>query len=31
MATIRYLVTDVDDAVAFYTGHLGFEIHQRLG
>ena len=26
MATIRYIVEDVDEAVAFYTQHLRFEI-----
>ena len=26
MATIRYIVEDVDEAVAFYTHHLRFEI-----
>ena len=31
MATLRYLVTDVDDAIAFYTGHLGFELAERMG
>ena len=25
MATVRYLVDDVDAAIAFYCGHLGFE------
>jgi catechol 2,3-dioxygenase-like lactoylglutathione lyase family enzyme len=27
----RYLVDDVDDAVAFYTLHLGFELEQQMG
>jgi catechol 2,3-dioxygenase-like lactoylglutathione lyase family enzyme len=27
----RYLVNDVDDAVAFYTGQLGFELEQQMG
>jgi catechol 2,3-dioxygenase-like lactoylglutathione lyase family enzyme len=31
MATIRYLVRDVDQAVAFYVDHLGFELAQRMG
>ncbi len=31
MATIRYLVDDVDRAVDFYTGHLGFSLVQRMG
>jgi catechol 2,3-dioxygenase-like lactoylglutathione lyase family enzyme len=31
MASIRYLVNDVDEAVAFYTGHLGFELSQQFG
>lgn len=26
MTTVRYIVHDVDDAVAFYTTHLGFEV-----
>ena len=26
MATVRYIVDDVDEAIAFYTGHLGFEV-----
>jgi catechol 2,3-dioxygenase-like lactoylglutathione lyase family enzyme len=26
MATVRYIVNDVDEAIAFYTGHLGFEV-----
>ncbi len=26
MATFRYIVTDVDQAVAFYTTHLGFSV-----
>jgi len=28
MAVVRYLVDDVDAAVAFYTGHLGFALEQ---
>ena len=31
MATVRYLVDDVDEAVAFYLEHLGFELEQRMG
>ena len=31
MATVRYLVRDVDRAVAFYTGVLGFELEQQMG
>jgi catechol 2,3-dioxygenase-like lactoylglutathione lyase family enzyme len=31
MASIRYLVTDVGQAVDFYTRHLGFALHQRFG
>lgn len=31
MATVRYLVDDVDHAVAFYTGKLGFALEQRFG
>jgi catechol 2,3-dioxygenase-like lactoylglutathione lyase family enzyme len=30
MAVVRYLVDDVDAAVAFYTGHLGFALEQRM-
>jgi catechol 2,3-dioxygenase-like lactoylglutathione lyase family enzyme len=26
MATVRYIVNDVDEAIAFYTGRLGFEV-----
>jgi len=29
MITVRYLVADVDTAVAFYTKHLGFEVKQQ--
>ncbi len=29
MATVRYIVDDVDDAVAFYTAHLGFQVEMR--
>jgi catechol 2,3-dioxygenase-like lactoylglutathione lyase family enzyme len=31
MAVVRYLVDDVDAAVAFYAGHLGFTLEQRMG
>lgn len=31
MATVRYLVRDVDAAVNFYTTHLGFRLVQQLG
>ena len=31
MAVIRYLVDDVDRAVSFYTGMLGFTLAQRWG
>ena len=31
MAVVRYLVGDVDEAVDFYTGRLGFELEQRMG
>jgi len=31
MAVFRYLVRDVDAAIAFYTGHLGFTLEQRMG
>jgi len=31
MAQVRYIVDDVDTAVAFYTGHLGFELEQQFG
>ena len=29
MAAARYLVKDVDRAIAFYTGHLGFKLDHR--
>ena len=28
---VRYMVTDVDAAVAFYTEHLGFQLERRWG
>ncbi len=31
MLAFRYLVENVDGAVAFYTGHLGFELEQQMG
>ena len=31
MATVRYLVADVDRSVAFYVGQLGFELKDRMG
>ena len=31
MAAVRYLVNDVDEAVTFYTGLLGFELEQQFG
>jgi catechol 2,3-dioxygenase-like lactoylglutathione lyase family enzyme len=31
MATVRYLVTDVDRSVAFYVGQLGFEKVEQMG
>ena len=31
MAAIRYLVTDVDRAVAFYTERLGFALDEQMG
>jgi catechol 2,3-dioxygenase-like lactoylglutathione lyase family enzyme len=31
MGVVRYLVDDVEAAVAFYTGHLGFGLEQQLG
>jgi catechol 2,3-dioxygenase-like lactoylglutathione lyase family enzyme len=31
MATVRYMVKDVDAAVAFYTKHLGFTVKQQFG
>jgi glyoxylase I family protein len=31
MATIRYLVNDVEVSIAFYTQHLGFELSQQMG
>jgi catechol 2,3-dioxygenase-like lactoylglutathione lyase family enzyme len=31
MAEVRYIVRDVDAAVAFYTGQLGFALEQQFG
>lgn len=31
MASVRYIVNDVDEAVAFYTGLLGFVLRQQFG
>jgi catechol 2,3-dioxygenase-like lactoylglutathione lyase family enzyme len=31
MAAVRYLVKDVDQAIAFYSGLLGFELRQQFG
>ena len=31
MATFRYLVSDVDLSIAFYTKHLGFALKQQFG
>lgn len=31
MSDVRYLVSDVEEAVAFYTGHLGFAEAERWG
>ncbi|MGQ0549077.1 MAG: VOC family protein [Armatimonadota bacterium] len=31
LASIRYMVKDVDRAIAFYTEHLGFRLKQRMG
>lgn len=31
MATVRYIVHDVEAAVAFYTSHLGFSLRQQFG
>jgi len=30
MATIRYLVNDVERSIAFYTRHLGFKLEQQM-
>lgn len=31
MATIRYLVNDVERSIAFYTRYLGFKLEQQMG
>jgi catechol 2,3-dioxygenase-like lactoylglutathione lyase family enzyme len=31
MATVRYMVKDVDASVAFYTKHLGFALQKQFG
>ena len=31
MARVRYMVNDVDEAVAFYVSKLGFEVQQQFG
>jgi catechol 2,3-dioxygenase-like lactoylglutathione lyase family enzyme len=31
MAVMRYLVDDVEAAIAFYTGQLGFTLEQKMG
>lgn len=31
MATIRYLVNDVETSIEFYTKHFGFELTQQMG
>jgi catechol 2,3-dioxygenase-like lactoylglutathione lyase family enzyme len=31
VATVRYLVDDVDAGIAFYREHLGFELEQQMG
>lgn len=31
MATVRYLVNDVDEAIAFYVDQLGFTLAERMG
>ena len=31
MATVRYLVNEVDISIEFYTRHLGFELVQQMG
>ena len=31
MATVRYLVSDVERSVAFYVGQLGFEMVEQMG
>ena len=31
MVSVRYLVNDVDEAITFYTGTLGFTLDQQMG
>ncbi len=31
MAQVRYIVDDVDEAIIFYTSHLGFRLEQQYG
>ena len=31
MATVRYLVNEVDLSIEFYTTHLGFELVEQMG
>jgi glyoxylase I family protein len=31
LASVRYLVKDLDRSLAFYTGHLGFAVESRVG
>jgi catechol 2,3-dioxygenase-like lactoylglutathione lyase family enzyme len=31
MTVVRYLVDDVEAAIAFYLDHLGFTLDQRMG
>lgn len=31
MTSVRYMVNDVQEAVGFYTRHLGFAVHQQFG
>ena len=31
MATVNYMVHNVEAAVTFYTRHLGFQVAQRMG
>ena len=31
MARVRYLISDVDRSIAFYTKHLGFKLEQQSG
>jgi hypothetical protein len=31
MATVRYLVGDVQQSISFYTDHLGFKLEESMG